>query len=734
MNKIVYLKLEPVYKMLYVAFLGTGLLLSADYSFNLHWNHIAVLTGVGVFSFLMEWSGKKGIRIRLIGGLLLINIMVGLFCYKTEKEPELLFFYLGMEAACLAAALLCFMARNQLWLKALILAVQVYCLVWFGMWEIGMPKWEIVLILFCILLFLAETVDAARALYLFPILLLSSMLLLFLPVKEAPVSWEPVARMGREAADRFSRLSVEVSALLSGNGHLYSLSYAGYGSEGGLGGDLLPSGTKQVSVEGIKTKSPLYLSGSIYDVYTGRQWSRNSGAKPYGDYGYQLQYKELKNALEQSNFTQKDIQETVNYRSYVIKYEGLKTESLFCAPITQQFLLPEGTRFSKNKGDGIVLTKAQSVGFEYRMQFLEINYADERVKNLLRQRAWKESLEPGELLDTRRTFIYDRYTALPDTLPERVYTLAREITKDAKTDYDKLKAIEGYLNGFTYSREPGNCPEDRDFVDYFLFEKQEGYCTYFASAMAVLGRCVGIPTRYNEGFVTSATCNLDNVRIQLSGDDAHAWAEAYIEQVGWVPFEATPGYSEWMNEEWKQPETVQKADIEIPPDGAEESVSASHEEVTETNGETADKQKQELETMVGKGILTAAAGAAAIILLLSLRMAWRKRRYCVISNYEKVLTQMKKVFEFGKRYKEALRPDETLQAYGERLKGRLDTQEYTFAQLCKMLQEIRFGGRLVTEYELDIFEGYVRSLEKKYLQDCGYGGKILYYCYKLICA
>lgn len=333
MNKIVYLKLEPVYKMLYVAFLGTGLLLSADYSFNLHWNHIAVLTGVGVFSFLMEWSGKKGIRIRLIGGLLLINTMVGLFWYKTEKEPELLFFYLGMETACLAAALLCFMARNQLWLKALILAVQVYCLVWFGMWEIGMPKWEIVLILFCILLFLAETVDAARALYLFPILLLSSMLLLFLPVKEVPVSWEPVVRMGREAAERFSRLSVEVSALLSGNGHLYSLSYAGYGSEGGLGGDLLPSGTKQVSVEGIKTKSPLYLSGSIYDVYTGRQWSRNSGAKPYGDYEYQLQYKELKNALEQSNFTQKDIQETVNYRSYVIKYEGLKTESLFCAPL-----------------------------------------------------------------------------------------------------------------------------------------------------------------------------------------------------------------------------------------------------------------------------------------------------------------------------------------------------------------------------------------------------------------
>ena len=86
------------------------------------------------------------------------------------------------------------------------------------------------------------------------------------------------------------------------------------------------------------------------------------------------------------------------------------------------------------------------------------------------------------ILLQRSTLINQSYLSLPDTLPDRVKALALEITKDAKTDYEKLLAIEAYLQTLTYTLTPGSIPKNEDAVDYFLFETQEGYCTYFATS------------------------------------------------------------------------------------------------------------------------------------------------------------------------------------------------------------------------------------------------------------
>lgn len=91
---------------------------------------------------------------------------------------------------------------------------------------------------------------------------------------------------------------------------------------------------------------------------------------------------------------------------------------------------------------------------------------------------------------------------LSENTPERVINLAKAITADCSNDYEKVIAIEEYLkNNYEYTLSPSRVPEGKDFVDWFLFEDKRGYCTYYATSMAVMLRSVGIPARYVEGFV-----------------------------------------------------------------------------------------------------------------------------------------------------------------------------------------------------------------------------------------
>ena len=140
-------------------------------------------------------------------------------------------------------------------------------------------------------------------------------------------------------------------------------------------------------------------------------------------------------------------------------------------------------------------------------------------------------------------FIYNNYTFVPDSVPNRVHQLAHEITENEENNFDKVKAIETYLSQYYYyTLSPGDVPEDRDFVDYFLFDSKEGYCTYFATSMAILTRCLGIPSRYVEGYRLPYISTEGNL-YEVKNSDAHAWVEVFFEGAGWVVFEPTAIYN-----------------------------------------------------------------------------------------------------------------------------------------------------------------------------------------------
>jgi transglutaminase-like putative cysteine protease len=141
--------------------------------------------------------------------------------------------------------------------------------------------------------------------------------------------------------------------------------------------------------------------------------------------------------------------------------------------------------------------------------------------------------------DPKPEEISPSYTSTAGIDP-RVADLARDITKDESTDFDRASALWEYFtnpeNGFTYDTQTA-AAADSDALADFLFNGKRGFCEQFASAMGVMLRSLGIPSRVAIGFTTGYTTA--DYR-SITSQDAHAWVEVYFGDSGWVSFDPTP--------------------------------------------------------------------------------------------------------------------------------------------------------------------------------------------------
>lgn len=137
-------------------------------------------------------------------------------------------------------------------------------------------------------------------------------------------------------------------------------------------------------------------------------------------------------------------------------------------------------------------------------------------------------------------WIVERYLALPESVPDRVLALARDLTATELTPYDRARAIERRLRRFPYTLDLPSPPAKRDVADYFLFDLQKGYCDYYATAMVVLARAAGLPARLVTGYASGTYDNAE-ARYVVTEAEAHAWVEIYFPGHGWIEFEPTAG-------------------------------------------------------------------------------------------------------------------------------------------------------------------------------------------------
>ncbi len=160
--------------------------------------------------------------------------------------------------------------------------------------------------------------------------------------------------------------------------------------------------------------------------------------------------------------------------------------------------------------------------------------------------------------------IREVYLQLPELDP-RIAPFAEQVTSGATTAYDQAAAIELYLRThYGYTLDLSGTPAAHPLT-HFLFERRAGHCEYFAAAMTVMLRTLGVPARYVNGFLPGEYNELGEDFI-VRASDAHSWVEVYFPEYGWIAFDPTPPgnakrkgllgrlalYWDWFELEWNE--------------------------------------------------------------------------------------------------------------------------------------------------------------------------------------
>lgn len=144
-----------------------------------------------------------------------------------------------------------------------------------------------------------------------------------------------------------------------------------------------------------------------------------------------------------------------------------------------------------------------------------------------------------------REYVYDNFCEFPaKQLPLLKDSLEGAGIRTESVSICALDLMKYLEKQAVYYLDADKNPPDKDFVEYFLYESHEGYCVHFASAGVLAFRCFGIPARYVTGYVVSPEdffMEEEGYTAVVTGKQAHAWTEVYLDGTGWVPVEMTPG-------------------------------------------------------------------------------------------------------------------------------------------------------------------------------------------------
>lgn len=136
-------------------------------------------------------------------------------------------------------------------------------------------------------------------------------------------------------------------------------------------------------------------------------------------------------------------------------------------------------------------------------------------------------------------WIKNRYLQLPPLFPARIVDLTRQITQGLDNPYDQTQAVTQYLRThIKYSTSLNSPPANQDPVEWFLFEKKEGFCNYYATAEVLMLRSIGIPSRLAAGYKQGGFDQQNGI-YTVREKDSHAWPEIFFSGSGWVEFEPT---------------------------------------------------------------------------------------------------------------------------------------------------------------------------------------------------
>ena len=312
--------------------------------------------------------------------------------------------------------------------------------------------------------------------------------------------------------------------------NVFSLSAEGYYPQGPtqLGGPATPSEHLVMTVE---TSKNTLLRGVIKDEYTGRVWRDTTGGRRY--LYISPSWRALRDTLLDANLPNANLTRATTLLSpqtVKITMQAVSASTLFTPQRIKDLSTQNDMVVYFNNASELFITRDLKLDDTYTVEAALLQGGDPGLGTLVDA--------AQETPDANYAGIAESYNVLPGHLEQPIFDLALRITENYQTPYDKALAIKNHLSRYyRYTLDAEAPPSNIDFVSYFLLQGKEGYCTYFASAMTVLCRMVGIPARYVEGYL--AQPNASGV-ARVTGLNAHAWTEVYFSGFGWLPFDATP--------------------------------------------------------------------------------------------------------------------------------------------------------------------------------------------------
>lgn len=264
---------------------------------------------------------------------------------------------------------------------------------------------------------------------------------------------------------------------------------------------------------------------------------------------------------------------------------------------------------------------------------------------------------------------------------------ALQYTQGDTSMYVAAQHLEDYLRTFTYATHNPNPPENQDATAWFLKQKR-GYCTFFASAMALMGRALGMPTRVATGFIAGNYDTKTNTYV-VKGTAAHAWTQIYFAKYGWVNFEPTTTFKAF--------DRGFVAPVVSPTTGSS---------IANAGGPTAtprDKLDPTLDpnttgTTSGSGALSAALIVSGLLLLLlaaaAVAMLWWRLLFRGLAPGAAIFGRLTRL---GTWAGVAPQPAQTPTEYTSRLGDLIPGHTTTFQQLGDAYTRERWGGGVSPE-------------------------------------
>ena len=591
----------------------------------------------------------------------------------------------------------------------------------------AIEKIPVIIILLSIVCFLTELINTgwkregntdpeSRMVFLIPFFALLCLLMCQTKAPAEPYNWEFARTAFRTVRSGYERIMQSMNLKKSWDDEDGSSGFSEdqwfYGNVSSSSYDVfritttLPKGTR------------VYLSGRTFDTFDGRSWTKKDSSSE-NERIYDL----LETVAAITAYDPDNVRNYIRVSGLEIDGRGIWTSHAF---LPEKSIPVIRNRETVQRGGDLFFTTRKHQN--YRTDFFRLNRAYEGFEALAES---GRSLKEEDLKNAWALFggmdltgcTMEGYAAYrkrirelygtPVELSDAMAKLLDETLAGAGSDYEKLLRIEALLSSMTYTKHPGDLPLDVDtpaeFLDYLILEKQEGYCTHYATAFVLLARSIGIPARCEQGYCFTVKGSITDV----SSNQAHAWPEAYIEGLGWLSFEPTPGHK--VNSGW----TVSE---ESEPD--EPGWSGSYEYYAEHYGMEGSRSEpsehtdpsETIRKIKGKLHIPALLAVLFLVLYIPAEILLRRYRYRKMEAREKVISLFQRSLRILKYLGFKPEEGETLSELKVRISNTIPKDILSFVDVY---EEILYKEREVNEADIQLFEEGCRKLLKLWIQSLG---------------